>query len=112
MTSESELMQGGTNYISIDRLDIKKTPFTEFATRENFHITFEVDFMGEKARDLGGPRKEWIRLMNLAIKEKYFHHGLREHLSDDYFYVGIMMGALLQNGQLPTFLPVNCNNRH
>lgn len=55
--------------------------------------------MGEKARDLGGPRKEWIRLMNLAIKEKYFDHGLREHLSDDYFYVGIMMGiALLQNG--------------
>ena len=64
--------------------------------------------MGEKARDLGGPRKEWIRLMNLAIKEKLFDHGPREHLSDDYFYVGIMMGiALLQNGQLPTFLPIN-----
>ena len=108
VTSESELMEGETNYICIDRHDILKTTFTELASIENFHITFEVDFMGEKARDLGGPRKEWIRLMNLAVKEKYFDHGLREHLSDDYFYVGIMMGiALLQNGQLPTFLPIN-----
>lgn len=64
--------------------------------------------MGEKARDLGGPRKEWIRLMSLAIKEKYFDNGLGENLSDHYFNVGIMMGiALLRNGQLPTFLPVN-----
>ena len=108
VTSEYELMEGETNYICIDRHDIVKTTFTELASIENFHITFEVDFMGEKARDLGGPRKEWIRLMNLAIKEKYFDRGLREHLSDDYFYVGIMMGiALLQNGQLPTFLPIN-----
>ena len=108
VTSEYELMEGVTNYICIDRHDIVKTTFTELASIENFYITFEVDFMGEKARDLGGPRKEWIRLMNLAIKEKYFDHGLREHLSDDYFYVGIMMGiALLQNGQLPTFLPIS-----
>lgn len=46
--------------------------------------------------------------MNLAIKEKYFDHGLRQYLADDYYYVGIMVGiALLQNGQLPTFLPLN-----
>lgn len=38
VTSESELMQGETNYISIDRLDIKKTPFTEFATRKGIFI--------------------------------------------------------------------------
>lgn len=39
---------------------------------------------------------------------KYFDHGLREHICDDYFCVGIMMGiALLQNGQSPAFLPVN-----
>ena len=68
VTSESELMEGETNYICIDRHDILKTAFTELASIENFHITFEVDFMGKKARDLGGPRKEWIRLMNLAVK--------------------------------------------
>ena len=98
VTSESELKEGDTNYICVDRHDILGTSFSELASIANFHLTFEVDFMGEKAKDLGGPRKEWIRLMNLAIKEKYFDHGLRQYLADDYYYVGIMMGiALLQN---------------
>ena len=44
--------------------------------------------------------------MNAAIKNKYFDNGLREYLADDYYHVGIMIGiALLQNGQLPTFMP-------
>ena len=64
--------------------------------------------MGELARDLGGPRKEWIRLMNMAIKDKYFNKGLREHLADEYCHVGVMMGiALLQNGQLPCYMPLD-----
>ena len=58
VTSESELKEGETNYIRIDRYDILKTTFTELRSIENFHITFDVDFLGEKARDLGGPRKE------------------------------------------------------
>ena len=108
VTSESELKEGDTNYICIDRHNILRTTLSELASIENFNLTFEVDFMGEKAKNLGGPRKEWIRLMNLAIKEKYFDNGLRQYLADDYYYVGIMMGiALLQNGQLPTFLPLN-----
>ena len=69
---------------------------------------FEVDFMGELAKVLGGPRKEWIRLMNLAIKEKYFDNGLQEFLAGEYYHVGIMMGiTLLQNGQLPQYLPLD-----
>ena len=64
--------------------------------------------MGELARDLGGPRKEWIRLMNMAIKDKYFNKVLREHLADEYCYVGVMMGiALLQNGQLRCYMPLD-----
>lgn len=64
--------------------------------------------MGELTRDPGGPRKEWIRLMNMAIKDKYFNKGLREHLADEYCYVGVMMGiALLQNGQLPCYMPLD-----
>lgn len=58
VTSESELKEGETNYIRIDRYDILKTTFTELRSIENFHIKFDVDFLGEKARDLGGPRKE------------------------------------------------------
>jgi len=64
--------------------------------------------MGEVAKDYGGPRKEWIRLVNSAMKTKYFDNGLREFLADDNYYVGVMMGiALLQNGQLPTILPLD-----
>ena len=64
--------------------------------------------MGELTRDPGGPRKEWICLMNMAIKDKYFNKGLTEHLADEYCYVGVMMGiALLQNGQLPCYMPLD-----
>ncbi|KAK3754310.1 hypothetical protein QZH41_018743 [Actinostola sp. cb2023] len=97
-----------TQNICIDRHNILHTTFTEFTSINNFNLTLELDFMGEKVRDLGGPRKEWIRLLNVAIKEKYFDKGLREHLSDDYYNVGIMIGiALLQNGQLPTYMPID-----
>ena len=73
---------------------------------EYFHVTFEVDFIGKMAKDLGGSRKEWIRSINASMKDKYFDKGLQEYLSDDYYHVGIMIGiALLQNGQLPTFMP-------
>ena len=71
-------------------------------------MTFEVDFIGEIAKDYGGPRKEWICRVNSAMKEKYFDNGRREFLADDYYYRGVMMGiALLQNGQLLTILPLD-----
>ena len=55
--------------------------------------------------DLGGPQKEWIRLVNREMKAKYFDNGLREYLSQDYYYVGIMIAvAMLQNGQMPAFI--------
>ena len=104
----SDTPEGETNYICVDRHNIMESTFSEMESIQNFHITFEVDFIGEMARDLGGPRKEWIRLMNAAMKEKYFDKGLREYLADDYYHVGIMIGiAFLQNGQLPTFMPPN-----
>lgn len=100
--------QNATNYICVDCASILTTTFAEFQSIQDFSITFEVDFMGEVARDYGGPRKEWIPLMNSAMKEKYFDNGLRELLFEDYYHVGLMMGiALLQNGQLPTILPAD-----
>ena len=50
--------------------------------------------MGEECIDQDGPRKEWIRLMNQAIREKYFDRGLRPLLAQDYYFVGIMGGCL------------------
>lgn len=83
-----------TIIITVDRSNILKTTFAEFESIGDFCKTFEVDFMGEEARDLGGPKKEWI-LMNQAMKEKYFANGLREFLADDYFFVVVMMGIAL-----------------
>lgn len=101
-------LEQSTNYICVDRQNILKTTFAEFESIEDFCLTFEVDFMGEVAKDYGGPRKEWIRLMNAAMKEKYFDTGLREYLAVEYYYVGIMIAvALLQNGQLPTIMPLD-----
>lgn len=51
-------------------------------------------------------RKEWIRLCNQKIRDTYFDNGLKEHMSEDYFYIGQMVCiALLQNGQLPVYIP-------
>ena len=97
-----------TNYICVHRENVLQTTFAELEFIEDFCMTFEVDFIGEVAKDFGGPRKEWIRLVNSAMKEKYFDKGLREFLADHYYYIGVMMGiALLQNGLLPTILPLD-----
>ena len=59
------------------------------------------------AKDYGGPRNEWIALVNKAIKKKKnFNNGLHDLLADKYFFLGIMVAiALFQNGQLPVYMP-------
>ena len=66
-----ETIEGETNYITVGRDRILETTFSELRYITNYRLTFQVDFMGEECVDQGGPRKEWIRLMNQAIKEKY-----------------------------------------
>ena len=46
---------GETNYISADRDKILETTFSELKYINEYSITFEVGFMDELARDLGGP---------------------------------------------------------
>ena len=89
----------------MDRDRVLETTFSELEFIDNYRLTFKVDFMGEESVDQGGPRKEWIRLMNRQMKDKYFDNGLRQYLSKDYYYVGVMLGvAMLQNGQMPAFI--------
>ena len=105
VTTSEEAVEGPTNYITVDRESILNTTFSELEYITDYRVTFQVDFMGEESVDLGGPRKEWIRLMNRVMKEKYFDHDLRPLVSLDYYYVGIMMAiALLQNGKVPVFV--------
>lgn len=104
--SQCDEAYNDTNFICVDREDILQTTFSELSGIKDYTLTFEVEFIKEEAKDLGGPRKEWIRIVNLEIKKKYFDDGLREYLAEDYYYVGIMVGiALLQNGALPAFMP-------
>lgn len=105
LTSHNEECEGATNIITVDRDRVLETTFSELEFIDNYRLTFKVDFMGEESLDQGGPRKEWIRLMNRQMKEKYFDNGLRQYLSKDYYFVGVMVGvAMLQNGQMPVFI--------
>ena len=46
----------------------------------------------KNAEDLGGPRKEFFRLMMLNINEKFFKNGLVDDDPSKYFNVGVVMG--------------------
>ena len=52
----------------MDRENILQSTFAELESITDYRVTFEVDFLGEMAKDYGGPRKEWIALVNKAIK--------------------------------------------
>ena len=105
VASSDKISDGETNYITVDRERILGTSFSELQYITNYRLMFHVDFMEEECVDNDGPCREWIRLMNQAIKEKYFDDGLRPLLAQDYFCVGIKIAvALLQNGQLPVFV--------
>ena len=105
MSTYEETLNGDVNLITVNRDSLLQSTFSELEFIHNYRLTFSVDFMGEECVDQGGPRKQWIRLVNQAIKKKYFENGLRTYLSKDYFFVGLMIAiAVLQNGQLPTYI--------
>lgn len=105
IVSTDEPCEGATNFINVDRDKALISTFSELEFMEDCRLTFKAGFVGEDIVDLGGPRREWIRLVSREIKEKYFDRGLRPYLAKDYFYVGIMMAlAMLQNGPMPSFI--------
>ena len=81
VSSCEETCEGETNFISVDRDRVLQTTFSELEFINDYTLTFKVDFMGEESTDLGGPRREWIRLVNRQIKRTYFDDGLRQYLS-------------------------------
>ena len=106
--SPSHPLDGETNFVSIDRFDVLNSAVEELKAVDNINLrlTLEISFYGEKARDAGGPRKEFFRLCLKKIKEKYFENGLRELLAEEYEYVGVIMAlSMLQNGPIPRFVP-------
>ena len=98
-------LKGKTNFIIIDRDHVFQDALAEVALIDNLRLPLEVNFMGEGAQDLGGPRKEFFRLVLKEIKEKLFDSGLIEDFAEHYYTSGIIMGlSVLQNGKIPSFL--------
>ncbi|XP_077862995.1 uncharacterized protein LOC144345437 [Saccoglossus kowalevskii] len=103
----NEYSEGDTSYIIVDRFNLLETALDEVSilSSRDLRKTLEVDFYGEKAKDYGGPRKEFFTNVLQEIKVKYFDHGLREHLADDYSTVGVVMClSIFQNGKIPRFM--------
>ena len=94
LDSENE---GETNMIVINRYDILNTAKEELEDLSDPRLTLEVNFYGEGAHDLGGPRKEFLRLSLQEIKSKYFEHGFREELSEDYESVGLILALSIKH---------------
>ena len=100
-----ELTDDRTSFILISRHNVLGTALEEIPCIEDVQLTLEVSFYGENAQDAGGPRREFFRLCLQEIKEKYFDNGLKEHLSEDYRIIGVIMAlSVLQNGKMPRFL--------
>ncbi|PFX14012.1 hypothetical protein AWC38_SpisGene21869 [Stylophora pistillata] len=98
-----EVSQGMAQYNLVDRTSILVTAFEELkdVALTDLRKTLQVDFYGEEAQDLGGPRKEFFRLLLSEIYTTYFEKGLKDHLAEDYLTVGL---SILQNGKMPHFL--------
>ena len=103
-TGNEETLDGESNFILINRQDVLATALEEIRSIENPRLSLEVSFYGENAQDAGGPRREFFRLCLKQMMEKYFANGLKEHISEDYKTVGLIMAlSLLQNGKIPRF---------
>lgn len=95
-----EFSDDRSSFILISRHDVLGTAFEEISCIEDVQLSLEVSFYGENAQDAGGPRKEFFRLCLQEIKQKYFDNGIKEHLSEDYKVVGLIMAlSILQNGR-------------
>ena len=93
-------IEGATNQIMINRYDVFKSAEEELTGNNDLRKILEVSFYGETARDYGGPRKKFFTLWLQEIKEKYFVHGLKEEMVDDYNIIGVIFAlSILQNGR-------------
>ena len=68
VTNLSQVLEGETNFITVDRHNILETTFEELKHVADPRVTCEVQFYDEQAVDSGGPHKEWMRLCNQRSK--------------------------------------------
>ncbi|KAJ8310422.1 hypothetical protein KUTeg_012287, partial [Tegillarca granosa] len=88
-----------------DEIDLQDQPIAEGVAEIVDKIVNFCKNNNINAVDYGGPRKEFFCAILAKIKEKYFDHGIRQLLTEDYEVVGKVFAlSILQNGKIPTFL--------
>ena len=108
-------MEGDTYPVMVSRLDIFGSMVDELALPSyNAHVPLQVQFMGELGHDLGGPRKEFLRLALHEVFERLTTGPAKARVLDrqqastylenkGYYVGGIVIGkfklSLAQNGR-------------
>lgn len=107
--SVSSTLSGQTTLINVNRNKLLESAFDEYKDIQDCNLlkTLEVEFLMEKAQDLGGPRREFFRLILKEIENTYFeNNNVKSYLVNDYKTVGKILGmSMLQSGPIPYFLP-------
>ncbi|XP_030853858.1 uncharacterized protein LOC115929288 [Strongylocentrotus purpuratus] len=112
-------MQGDTYLLHISRYDIFQGMVDEFsAAAYRPRLPLEIQFMGERGQDLGGLRKEFLRLALQEVHERLTQGPDRDRVlvtepeqatrfcqQKAFLAAGILMGqCILQDGPSPNFL--------
>ncbi|XP_063959776.1 uncharacterized protein LOC135155090 [Lytechinus pictus] len=122
LASTDAAMQGDTYKIVISRMDVFQGVLDEFtATGYKPRLPLEVRFMGERGQDLGGIRKEFLRLALNAVYERLTIPYEGRILIEDYagmcvnkafLAAGIVIGqCIMQDGPKPNVLAKELVNR-
>ncbi|XP_033747514.1 uncharacterized protein LOC117332638 [Pecten maximus] len=62
LTSDEETIEGETTPLYIRRVELFKDAVEELKYQENIRLPLEINFCGEAAQDLGGPRREFSHI--------------------------------------------------
>ncbi|XP_033758492.1 uncharacterized protein LOC117340824 [Pecten maximus] len=115
LTSDEETIEGETTPLYIRRVELFKDAVEELKYQENIRLPLEINFCGEAAQDLGGPRREFFAYINQYAKdnllETYQNNVKLRHVNEEavarqhFFYGGLLIGlGIIEGGERPEFL--------
>ncbi|XP_050414897.1 uncharacterized protein LOC126828862 [Patella vulgata] len=116
ITDEYGVVEGKTVDIFVSRDRILEDAFSELKEAGDMSFPIEVTFTGEKALDLGGPRKEFLTSCVHNLNDQFIKDGIlitEKDIGKDLFIkyekenafrtAGLLLGlSLLQGGPVPT----------
>jgi len=97
VTEENDLMEGPTSSIFVGRDTLWNDAITELSAIENLRFPLEVCFYGEAGEDMGGPRREFLKLSLSQMKERLVQDNTLKRSSEFisnriYFASGLLVG--------------------